>query len=70
MRTSEVGKATKALWKQLEEDIQASKMLAIESKWISKVWNNSRIVKLVQECSHHGGPITGETISLLDNLNL
>ena len=69
-RTTTECKKVKEINKELNARVQLTKIASLQAKEQLKKKKAARIIKLVQQCNNHGGPINENNIeNLLDSLN-
>ena len=68
-RSSEESKEIRRIGEEFLTKVEGMKQMALEEKKKKKVKKNERALKLLQECKAHGGPITVDDISKLEELN-
>ena len=68
-RTSAEAKKAMEMQDMFMQRVRLTKHMALKSKEIAKQRKVARAAKLLSECRKHGGPVSVDNLSLLDNLN-
>lgn len=67
-RASPQVQEAKKLHKDFLETVKAAKILAVQKKEAMKKKKSIRVIKLLESCKSHGGPVTPSSLGLLDQL--
>ena len=67
-RTSENVKEVRSLQKELLQTLETNKVLALEKKKQLKLKSASKNLTMLEKCKLHGGPVTMNSINILEDL--